>query len=599
MPALPLALLAGLTLLGSLAAAPAAGQRLLAHYPFEGGALRDASGLANHAVGHGGLAPAPDRWGQPCAALHFDGRGSYLEAPASAALSAPGRAFAATAWCRLDAAPATASRWLTLLCKGEGPTETPDNPHYRVQVLQAPALGQSTVSINSDFTEYDDRFAAHPLPTATWFFFVLTYDGAFVRTYLNGRETFAFPYLGRLQANAAPLFIGRDGPGADEYFTGTLDEVRLYDDALGAAQIARLYAAPAPPPGSRPAELALSCPPRQTLPTAPGQCTATAVFALPTAATACGPATVRQVQGPPSGAAFAVGSTALAFEATGPDGSRQMCHTSVRVEDREAPQFVLPADTTLAADAADPSGAVWQFGLPIATDNCGLDKAEQVAGPVSGSRFPLGMSTVRFAATDKAGNRAECQRRVRVLAGGSAGGVAPVVAPVAAVPPVAPAAGVPPVAAPAAPAPPPVAPPVASPPLGAGRPDSTKAVVELAFNSCLVTLLAYDGFDEDGDSVSVYFNGREIVAKQVLRAKARGPIVRQVLLEPGLKNTFVVKAWNIGRPGTPNTLKVEFFEGYYPADVAWKLLRRKPIHAQTLYALPGLSGSLLLTCKNR
>ena len=605
MPTLPLArlLISGLLLaLGlGLAPAPAHGQRLLAHYPLDGPSSPDASGHGHAAAWHGALTPTTDRFGQPCSALHFDGRSGYLAVPDAPALRAVGRQLSVAAWCRLDPIPATALRWLTLLCKGEGSTETAANPQFRVQVMQAPALPQSTVSLNSDFTEFDPAFAAHAFPLDTWFFYALTYDGTTVRTYQNGTEVFAFPYQGTLEANDAPLYIGRDAPGDLEFLRGSLDELRLYDGALSAAQVAQLYRAPATP---GPADLVLNCPARQVVDAAPGQCSAVVTFALPTASSRCGAVVVRQVRGPRSGEAFAVGNTTLTFEAESADGGKQNCYASVRVVDREPPRFLTPIqpDTVLQAPAADPTGAVWRYAPPTATDNCAGVQVRQTQGPAPGGRLPLGRNEVVFVATDRQGNQAEYRRAATVLPAAAVPKATPVpsTAPTLPATPSPLATAGPPVALLPVPLPASLLAPVLAPaaqPTAVLRPDSIKPGITLGFRSCAVTVVAYDGFDEDGDSVSLFFNRREVVAKQMLRLKAHAVIVRAFTLAPDEKNSLVVKAWNIGKPGTPNTLKVEFFDGLFTEDEAAKLLRKQPRYLRTMYALPGMSDSINLTCK--
>ncbi|WP_226163153.1 LamG-like jellyroll fold domain-containing protein [Hymenobacter terricola] len=573
-----------LALAWMLVALESRGQRLLAYYPLDGQATMDLSGNRNNGVWHGGLSPTTDRYGRPCSALHFNGQDGYVEIPSSPSLNTPSQQFTATAWCRLDPLTPDAPRWVTLLCKGDGASETLANPHYRVQVLQAPAIQQSTVSINSDFTEYDPTFSVHPFPVGSWFFYALTYDGATVRTFQNGVEVFAFDYQGSLNANDFPLFIGRDAPGAMEFFKGSLDELRLYDGALTSSQLLQLFKAPAPQQGA--ADFTLECPARRVVDAASGQCSAVVTFALPTASTPCGTVTVKQTLGLPSGSAFPVGSTTLAFQAVSADGAKKTCYTSIKVVDREPPQISCLPDTVITAKSASPAGAVWRYALPVATDNCPNVRVELAQGGKSGTLFPFGVSELVFAAIDQQGNRTECRRRVIV----QAAPVPPVlVAQVSA-------------AVPLVPAKPLVGSSPPAPAIVGGRvirQDSVKPGATLQFRTCTVTILAYDGYDEDGDSISVFFQGREIVAKQMIVNKGHGVIIRPLQLNAGEKNSLIVKAWNVGRPGTPNTLKVEFFDGYYTEDTAKQLQRKKPAYTKVLYSLPGLSDSINLTCKQK
>ena len=380
---------------GLLVSVAGHGQRLLAHYPLDGQVAVDASGNRNDGVWHGGVSATTDRFGAPCSALHFNGRDGYVEVPSSRSLRGLSQQFTATTWCRLDPMAPGVMRWLTLLCKGEGATETPANPQFRVQVLQAPLVKQSTVSINSEFTEFDTNFTAHPIPVGTWFFYALTYDGTTVRTYQNGVEVFAFAYQGKLGANDLPLFIGRDAPGALEFFTGSLDELRLYEGALTPAQVLQQFNSPAPQQVA--ADFILEGPARRTVDAAPGQCSAVVNFALPAASSPCGPVTVTQTLGLPSGSAFPVGSSILAFQAVSADGAKKTCYTSIKVVDRERPQVACQPDTVITAPVASATGAVWHYAPPAATDNCPNVRVELARGLKSGALFPLGVSEVEAA----------------------------------------------------------------------------------------------------------------------------------------------------------------------------------------------------------
>ncbi len=89
-------------------------------------------------------------------------------------------------------------------------------------------------------------------------------------------------------------------------------------------------------------------------------------------------------------------------------------------------QIVVVADTTLpviSCPAAmtvvnDPGvcGAAVTFATPAASDTCGAaPTVTQTGGPVSGSVFPVGTTTVSFTATDEVGNAANCSFTVTVM----------------------------------------------------------------------------------------------------------------------------------------------------------------------------------------
>ena len=81
--------------------------------------------------------------------------------------------------------------------------------------------------------------------------------------------------------------------------------------------------------------------------------------------------------------------------------------------DNEAPVITVPGD--IVAEATGAAGAVVVFPFATATDNSGVVVVAQTAGPVSGSTFPIGLTTVTFEATDPSGNTAQGSFTVTVL----------------------------------------------------------------------------------------------------------------------------------------------------------------------------------------
>lgn len=76
-----------------------------------------------------------------------------------------------------------------------------------------------------------------------WHLYVVTYDGATVRLWLDGAEVENTPFTGRIACNVdRPVHLGGDPWGAA--FDGRLDEIRIYDKALSETEITDLYAVP-------------------------------------------------------------------------------------------------------------------------------------------------------------------------------------------------------------------------------------------------------------------------------------------------------------------------------------------------------------------
>lgn len=76
-----------------------------------------------------------------------------------------------------------------------------------------------------------------PLPTGRWVHLAGTFDGQIMRLYMDGEEVGTMDRPGPAKANDFPLCLGSYEAGHAAYFTGLLDEVRLYDRALTGEEV--------------------------------------------------------------------------------------------------------------------------------------------------------------------------------------------------------------------------------------------------------------------------------------------------------------------------------------------------------------------------
>ena len=75
--------------------------------------------------------------------------------------------------------------------------------------------------------------ATSALPPNTWSYLALTYDGATLRLYVNGALVASQAKTGTIAESTNPLQIGGDSLYG-QYFSGLIDEVRVYNVALTA-----------------------------------------------------------------------------------------------------------------------------------------------------------------------------------------------------------------------------------------------------------------------------------------------------------------------------------------------------------------------------
>jgi hypothetical protein len=88
-------------------------------------------------------------------------------------------------------------------------------------------------------------------PVGRWTHLAVTYDGARLCLYVDGVEVAHRDASGRIRRTDDPLWIGGNQPYG-EYFQGVIDEVRVYDRALGPAEVRAAMSTPIAAHGGSP-----------------------------------------------------------------------------------------------------------------------------------------------------------------------------------------------------------------------------------------------------------------------------------------------------------------------------------------------------------
>jgi hypothetical protein len=72
-----------------------------------------------------------------------------------------------------------------------------------------------------------------------WHYAVLTYNGSILKLYMDGKEIAAKPTGGASPDNTgqAPVVIGATSRNLDRYFTGSIDEVRIWNRAITSTEV--------------------------------------------------------------------------------------------------------------------------------------------------------------------------------------------------------------------------------------------------------------------------------------------------------------------------------------------------------------------------
>ena len=100
--------------------------------------------------------------------------------------------------------------------------------------LSEPQVTTTAPDVGDDWHE-----GGGPIPLDRWTHVALTYDGATVRTYLDGTLQREFATYGNLYENDNALRIGARGAPGDpiQFFRGSIDELRIYNRALPQSEI--------------------------------------------------------------------------------------------------------------------------------------------------------------------------------------------------------------------------------------------------------------------------------------------------------------------------------------------------------------------------
>jgi len=218
------------TKINSATADPLSANLVLWH-TFDGQKLNTTTSTDSVVDGHDGtlLGPTPVK-GKRGQALRFDGINDYIETSSNFTITDP---LTITAWINKK----TNVAWSSILIRYAGAS------------VDCFALGLDPESSgakimyewnNTSGNGWTNRVASNTsIPTGEWAHVAAVTDGSNVSLYLNGQ----YDGGGAVGAvcGSGPLQVGINAAGTVEYFDGMIDDVRLYNKALTAAEVLQLY----------------------------------------------------------------------------------------------------------------------------------------------------------------------------------------------------------------------------------------------------------------------------------------------------------------------------------------------------------------------
>ena len=195
---------------------------LVAAFGFNEGSgttVTDQSGNGNTGTISAATWAATGKYGK---ALQFNGTSARVNVPDAASLHLT-TGMTLEAWVN----PSTVNgNWRDVIYKG--------NDNYYLEATSSNASKPDAGLIAGG--SYADAYGSAALTANSWSYLAETYDGATLRLYVNGTQVASTAHTGAITTSTNQLQIGGDSIYG-QYFAGMIDEVRIYNTALTAAQI--------------------------------------------------------------------------------------------------------------------------------------------------------------------------------------------------------------------------------------------------------------------------------------------------------------------------------------------------------------------------
>ena len=197
---------------------------LVAAYAFAEGSgvtTEDRSGSGNTGTLAGPVWTAAGKYGS---ALGFDGTNDWLTVADAPELDLT-TGLTLEAWVR----PTSGSGWKTVALK--------ENSATLAYALYSSATGGLPMVIVYTNGAQQKLSGPSALPLNTWTHLAATYDGSQLRLYVNGVLRASKAVTGSIPNSSGVLRVGGNNVWKTEWFKGELDELRVYNQSLSAAEI--------------------------------------------------------------------------------------------------------------------------------------------------------------------------------------------------------------------------------------------------------------------------------------------------------------------------------------------------------------------------
>lgn len=210
------------------------------YYPFNGNA-NDESGNDNHGTVNGATLTM-DRYGRTAKAYNFNGTTNSIQAPHSSSfVFSVTQQLTMSAWININS-----YKHQAIAFKGAA-TSPPGYYNEWAVLIEPDKTLRFKVNGNADNTAYSDLASTPALQLNKWSQVVATWDGnaQIMKLYLDGQQVGSTSAISQIVSmSTQPLFLGYVGDGP---LDGMLDDVRIYQRALNAAEVSALFKFEKPP----------------------------------------------------------------------------------------------------------------------------------------------------------------------------------------------------------------------------------------------------------------------------------------------------------------------------------------------------------------
>lgn len=211
------------------------------NYQFDGNA-KDYGPKKNDGIIKGSVSPVENRFGEKNKAMYFDGNKSgYISIPYNSSLNLPVDKFTFSIWIKLSQYHKT-NYWDVLKTDSYAPifTKAEFEQSYQYRLGFTPT-GYHFDGVSNNYL-YGTFYTAGPvIKTGMWHFIALTFDNYILSLYVDGKLVNSEARSNIFAADTHPLVLGRDLPGALEYYYGAMDDFKVWFRSLNSDEINKLY----------------------------------------------------------------------------------------------------------------------------------------------------------------------------------------------------------------------------------------------------------------------------------------------------------------------------------------------------------------------